>query len=73
MSGVTDDRGWFRVSGLLAGNYNLMALPEPFARSGPAAFPITSTPLQLVAGNDVHGLNLVLPGRSDGGHFRNDR
>jgi len=60
MTGLTDDRGWFRISGLLAGNYNLTALPEPFARSGPVAFPITSTPLQLAAGIDVHGVNLVL-------------
>jgi hypothetical protein len=60
MTGLTDDRGWFRVSGLPGGNYNLIALPEPFARSGPATFPITSVPLQLVAGNDVHGVSLVL-------------
>jgi protocatechuate 3,4-dioxygenase beta subunit len=57
----TDDRGWFRVSGLVAGEYYLMALPEPFARSGPAAFPITSLPLQLGAGIDAHGVNLMLP------------
>ena len=61
MTGVTDDRGWFRVSGLLAGDYIVVALPEPFARSGPAAFPITPTPIQLAAGSDVHGVTLVLP------------
>ena len=67
----TDDRGWFRVSGLLAGDYYLVALPEPFARSGPAAFPVTyfpgttsleaATPLQLGTGIDAHGVDLVLP------------
>jgi protocatechuate 3,4-dioxygenase beta subunit len=61
MTGLTDDRGWFRISGLLAANYNLIALPEPFARSGPVAFPISFTPLQLAAGIDAHGVNLVLP------------
>ena len=59
--GTTDDRGWFRISGLVAGDYQLVALPEPFARSGPAAFPITAAPLQLTAGNDVHGVSLVVP------------
>jgi hypothetical protein len=61
MTGVTDDRGWFRVSSLLAGDYLVVALPEPFARSGPVAFPITAVPVQLGAGSDVHGINLVLP------------
>jgi len=60
MTGFTDDRGWFRISSILAGNYNLVALPEPFAPSGPAAFPITSTPIQLIPGVDAYGVNLVL-------------
>ena len=61
MTGLTDDRGWFRISGIRAGNYSLVALPEPFARSGPVAFPITFTPLQLAAGIDAHGVNVVVP------------
>ena len=60
---ITDDRGWFRVYGLFSGDYYLFALPEPFERSGPAAFAMTffpgstsalaATPVHLSAGRDA--------------------
>ena len=59
----TDDRGWFRASRLLPGEYFIAALPAPFAASGPAAFAPTffpgvgsaeaATPIQLGAGVDA--------------------
>ena len=70
-TGRTDDRGWFRIPSLVPGDYYFFALPEPFARSGPAPFPITyfpgtpswdaATPIRIVAGIDAHGVNLTLP------------
>ena len=45
-AGPTDDRGWFRLSGLPPGNCYLAAMPEPFERSGagfaPTFFPGTA-------------------------------
>ena len=68
----TDDRGWFRVYGLFPGDYYLHALPEPFGRSGPAAFAMTffpgttsalaATPVRLSAGRDA--LDVTFPVRT---------
>ena len=43
-TGTTDDRGWFRAFQLPPGDYQVSAVPEPFARSGPAAFALTYFP-----------------------------
>jgi hypothetical protein len=70
-TGPTDDRGWFRASGLFPGDYYLLAVPEPFDRSGPAGFATTFFPgtasvdaaraVHIVAGMDAYdvGFNLV--------------
>jgi 5-hydroxyisourate hydrolase-like protein (transthyretin family) len=34
-TGATDDRGWFRATGLFPGDYYVIAIPEPFERSSP--------------------------------------
>ena len=69
-TGPTDDRGWFRVYGLFPGDYYLLALPEPFERSGPAGFAATyfpgtasadaATPVHVVAGMDAHDVRFSL-------------
>ena len=68
----SDDRGWFRAAGLLPGDYYLLAIPEPFERSGPAGFATTyfpgvvsadaATPVHIEAGRDALDLRFGLVG-----------
>lgn len=71
LTGPTDDRGWFRAHSMTAGDYHLCAVPEPFARSGPALFPTTclpgttsldaAMPITITPGIEERSLSMGLP------------
>lgn len=69
-SDPTDDRGWFRAAALFPGDYNVRAVPEPFARSTATGFTLTffpgsssadaATAVRLSPGVDAHDVRFSL-------------